>query len=326
MTRARGSIIDVETTPYYHCVCRCVRRAFLCGEDEFSGQSFEHRREWIVERLAFLVDVFAIEVASYAVMSNHYHLVLRVDKSKASDWSEGEVIHRWKKLCKLPQVVITYLKNPEMEGVDLVAQDLIQLWRERLMDISWLMRFLNEYLARKANAEDNCTGRFWEGRFKSQPLLDEAAVITAMSYVDLNPIRAKMAKTPETSDYTSVKQRIKAINSSSQEASVPLMPLLQDSQQAHPNSFAFSLKDYLELVDWAGRAIVPNKRGYIEEKELPILNRLNINTDGFIELMQKKDDLSQLSVMGSTSALSHYIERLERKFVRGLSINQRIFT
>jgi hypothetical protein len=143
MTRARGSIIDVDTTPYYHCVCRCVRRAFLCGEDEFSGQSFEHRRQWIIDRLAFLVDIFAIDVASYAVMSNHYHLVLRVDKNQAEDWSEGEVIRRWKKLCKLPKVVITYLKYPEMEGVDLVAQDLIELWRERLMDISWLMRFLN---------------------------------------------------------------------------------------------------------------------------------------------------------------------------------------
>jgi hypothetical protein len=147
-----------------------------------------------------------------------------------------------------------------------------------------------------------------------------------MSYVDLNPIRAKMAKTPEASDYTSVKQRIEFLNNTTPKPSVPLMPLLQDSHQAHPNSFAFSLKDYLELVDWAGRAIVPNKRGYIEEVEIAILKRLNINTDGFIELMQKKDDLSQLSVMGSTAALSHYVERLVRKFVRGLSINQRLFT
>ena len=80
MTRARESIIDLEATPYYHCICRCVRRAFLCGEDAFSGQSYEHRRQWIVERMAYLTEAFAIEVASYAVMSNHYHLVLRVDK------------------------------------------------------------------------------------------------------------------------------------------------------------------------------------------------------------------------------------------------------
>ena len=326
MTRARGSIIDLEATPYYHCVCRCVRRAFLCGEDEFSGQNYEHRRQWIVDRLAFLTGIFSIEIASYAVMSNHYHLVLRVDKNTADNWSESEVIRRWKQLCRIPQVITQYLKTPDMPGVDVVAQDLIESWRERLTDISWLMRFLNEYLARKANEEDNCKGRFWEGRFKSQPLLDEAAVITAMSYVDLNPIRAKMAETPETSDYTSIKQRIEALKNSDSKDSVPLITLSSDNQQDHPNSFAFSLDDYIQLVDWAGRAIIPKKRGFITQSEQPILNRLNIHTEGFVELMQKKDDLSQLSVMGSAASLSHYIDQLDKKFVRGMSINQRLFT
>ncbi|MCW8877940.1 MAG: hypothetical protein OQK51_12885 [Kangiellaceae bacterium] len=86
MTRARGSLIDLESTTYYHCISRCVRRAFLCGEDRFSGQNYEHRREWIVERTAYQVKSFAIEVASYAIMSNHYHIVLRVNVEQANDW------------------------------------------------------------------------------------------------------------------------------------------------------------------------------------------------------------------------------------------------
>lgn len=326
MTRARESIIDLDSTPYYHCISRCVRRAFLCGEDKFSGQNFEHRREWVIERIAWLSRTFAIDVASYAVMSNHYHLVLRVDTDKAKSWSELAVIRRWGRIYNIPEVVKQYQKKPQAAGIREVAQELIAQWQARLMDISWYMRCLNEYLARKANAEDNCKGRFWEGRFKSQPLLDEAAVLTAMSYVDLNPIRAKMAETPEQSDYTSIQQRIQQIHKAKNSHYPPLIKLSHSSQRNHKNSFAFSNDDYLELVDWAGRAILPKKRGYIEDSKPPILKRLNLNSSGFIELMKKTDDLSKLTVIGSPSLLTHYKEKLQRKFIKGFNLNSQLFS
>ncbi|WP_196139340.1 transposase [Aliikangiella sp. G2MR2-5] len=325
MTRARESIIDLESTPYYHCISRCVRRAFLCGEDHFSGKNYEHRRDWIVERIAYQVVSFAIEVASYAVMSNHYHLVLRVDVEKAHSWSEANIIRRWKRLYKIPEVVKQYQKNPQANGIAEVAQDIIEEWRNRLMDISWFMRGLNEYLAREANKEDNCKGRFWEGRFKSQPLLDEAAVLTAMSYVDLNPIRAKMAKTPEQSNYTSIQQRIKQSLNSNHTLPVPLIELTQ-SEQKHKNAIHFAQVDYLQLVDWLGRAILPSKRGFIEEAIPPILNRLNLQSDEFINLMKRKDDLSGLTAIGSPGVLTHYFEKLGYRRVRGKSIAQKVFT
>jgi hypothetical protein len=324
MTRARGSIIDLSSTPYYHCISRCVRQAFLCGEDKFSGKNFEHRRDWIVERLSHLSKAFAIDVASYAIMHTHYHLVLRVNTAIAQQWSEANVIRRWKLLYQIPEVVIQYQKDPTAEGIAQVAHQIINEWRQRLADISWFMRTLNEYLARKANEEDQCKGRFWEGRFKSQALLDEAAVITAMAYVDLNPIRAKMAKDLPSSDYTSVQQRINQIKTKAKPV-FPLMTLSNSNQQKQPNSFAFSSADYLALADWAGRAILPNKRGYIDTEKPKLIDTLNLNADGFIDLMKKTDDLSQLSVIGSVSVITHYVEKLERKFIKGMRLNQSVF-
>ena len=94
MTRAKSSLIDLESTPYYHCISRCVRRAFLCGEDHLAGNNFEHRQDRVVERLTYLGYTFGIEIASYAIMYNHYHLVLRVDTEKVKSWSESEIIRR----------------------------------------------------------------------------------------------------------------------------------------------------------------------------------------------------------------------------------------
>jgi REP element-mobilizing transposase RayT len=182
-------------------VCRCVRRAFLCGEDHTTGQNFDHRRSWIEERIGQLSSVFAIDVAAYAVMSNHYHLVVRIDEKRVQEWSDYEVLKRWTKIFAGPLFVQRYLDKDQRENLSAAqlsqVDEYIELYRARLCDLSWYMRVLNETIARKANAEDNCTGRFWEGRFKSQALLDEQAVLMAMSYVDLNPVRACITEPPK---------------------------------------------------------------------------------------------------------------------------------
>lgn len=219
MTKARAALVSVSDTPWYHVVSRCVRRAFLCGDDPHSGQCFEHRREWIVERAKQLAGVFAIDLAAYAVMSNHYHLVVRIDVERARTWSREEVLRRWTQLFEGPLAVQRMLAAHEEEA-DAATQDLVsdlaEKYRGRLSDLSWFMRVLNESIARKANAEDGVTGRFWEGRFKSQALLDEQAVLSAMVYVDLNPIRAKMAETLEESRHTSVEERIAELKEADQ--------------------------------------------------------------------------------------------------------------
>jgi REP element-mobilizing transposase RayT len=216
MTMPRYSQVSLDDTPWYHVVCRCVRRAFLCGHDSSTGQSFEHRRSWIEERIGQLSSVFAIDVAAYTVMSNHYHIVVRIDDKRAQQWSDYEVLKRWTKIFAGPLFVQRYLDKDQRQNLSDAqlsqVDKYIELYRQRLSDLSWYMRVLNETIARKANAEDNCTGRFWEGRFKSQALLDEQAVLMAMSYVDLNPVRACIADTPEESPHTSIAKRLEKPN------------------------------------------------------------------------------------------------------------------
>jgi hypothetical protein len=140
-----------------------VRRAFLCGEDAHTGQSYEHRREWIRERMLTISRVFAIDVCAYAVMSNHYHVVLHVDRDEANSWEDREVIERWHQLFSGPPLTPRFLAGDTLLKVEhKVVSELSALWRSRLMDISWYMSYLNESIARQANEEDQCTGSFYE--------------------------------------------------------------------------------------------------------------------------------------------------------------------
>ncbi|NVJ50512.1 MAG: transposase [Gammaproteobacteria bacterium] len=325
MTQARKRLIDLSSTPYYHCIARCVRRAFLCGECHLTGNSYEHRKQWVADRLTTLSRIFAIDIAAYAVMSNHYHLVLRVDEDKALNWSDTNVIRRWGSLFSIPPIIRMSQQKDASPAVIHKAQELIQTWRSRLMSISWFMRCLNEHLARKANIEDQCTGRFWEGRFKSQALLDEAAVLTAMTYVDLNPIRAKIAKTPESSSYTSIRQRILELLNKPKEHSIKLMTLSSSTQQSHKNAIQFSNNDYLNLVDWSGRIIRQGKQGYVSAGAPPILERLNLNTKGFVSVLKRDDDIAGLNALGSPTALNHFIEKQKRSFVKGIRLSKTLF-
>ncbi len=288
MPKPRDTLISLEVTPFYHCVSRCVRQAFLCGTDALTNRCFEHRRDWIEARLLQLSQTFAVTVCAYAVMSNHVHAVLFVDQAAAEAWTLDQVIERWHTLFAGIPLSHRYLSGEGLCQAELAQlREVAETWRERLMSISWFMRCLNEHIARLANAEDGCTGRFWEGRFKSQALLDEPALAACLAYVDLNPIRAGMAQTPEGSDHTSIQRRIRQLEQSTAAgdpgtAQPPeLAPFVGNPREDMPKGLPFRLLDYLELVDWSGRVLRDDKRGEIPHATPPILQRLAIDPDNW---------------------------------------------
>ena len=133
--------------------------------------------------------------------SNHYHVVLHVDQQQGLTWNDAEVIERWHRLFRGNLLSQRFSRGEKLDRAEWqVLAEVVAKWHERLISISWFMRCINEPVAREANREDNVTGRFWEGRYTSQALLDEKALAACMVYVDLNPIRAQMATTPEASD------------------------------------------------------------------------------------------------------------------------------
>jgi len=274
MTTARSQLVDPTAPGFYHCISRCVRRAFLCGDDALTGRSFKHRKQWVEDRVLELAEIFAVGVYAYAVMSNHVHLVLYVDPDATCAWSANEVAERWVQLAPARA-------NGEIdpEACRARAQVLagnparIAVLRDRLGSLSWFMKCLNEPIARRANREDACTGHFWESRFKCQALLDDAAVLACMSYVDLNPIRARIAADLATSTHTSAQRRLAGREVSSQ---CPLEPV---AGSARAILMPLGLVEYLVLVDWTGRLQRPDKRGAIAVDAPSVLTRLGIAPD-----------------------------------------------
>ncbi|RPI85331.1 MAG: hypothetical protein EHM42_06790, partial [Planctomycetaceae bacterium] len=208
----RRLTFDPAVIGIYHCINRCVRRAYLCGVDQLSGKSYEHRRQWLQDKLEFIAGVMGCDILGFAVMSNHFHLVVRNRPDVVANWSDEDVARRWYQLCPVRREPGGAPVEPTAADLGLIVNnsDRLAEIRLRLSSVSWLMRFLTEPIARRANEEEQSSGRFWQGRFRLQRLLDEAAVAACLVYVDLNPIRAGIAATPEESRFTSVYERIRA--------------------------------------------------------------------------------------------------------------------
>ena len=320
---ARQTSIDPNQIQIVHVWNRCVRRAFLCGQDPLTGKDFEHRRQWARQRLEHLASVFAIDCITFSIMSNHTHQILRSRPDIVAQWDDRQVAARWLRLTPKRDRA-GKAREPNENEIAALCHDpeVIARMRIRLSDVSWWMRYFSHHLACRANKEDELKGHFWESRFGSELLLHDASIVACMIYVDLNPVRAQMATSPEESDYTGAKDRIDDLRisvgttdldqtsltlASSQhsihdwerlsnphcgwlspididEAKDPIGPDPDPSgrRASRKGVTAMSLTRYLELLDWVGRTIRSDKRGAIPEGLAPILSRLGLTSKSLL--------------------------------------------
>ena len=341
-------VIDGEVG-VYHCFTRCVRRSFLCGFDTVTRRDYSHRKSWIVQRLRFLAGIFAIDVCAYAIMENHYHTVLRTRPDIVQSWSDRDVAARW--LTLFPN----YYRNdaladaPTDRQISALAANAVRIaqLRKRLSSISWFMGRLNECIARAANKEDHLKGRFWESRFKCLPLLDTAAIAACMVYVDLNPIRAGLAASPEQSHFTSIQERIRSWHQSMPARDSVPVENTENPADTIPVSLPEDCPDssapwlcpihldgggvlemtgaqYLDLVDSSGRILQSGKQHAIDATLAPILLRMRINPEQWLDTVSRFESRFHLAA-GLCCSLQAFADRLGKKWLKGFAAARMAF-
>ncbi len=353
---ARNEIVRRGEVGVYHCWARCVRRAFLCGIDPLTGHNYEHRREWVHRLQGQLAGLFGIEIAFHAEMGNLVHLVLRTRPDVVQGWSDEEVVTRWLRIAKLKRGSQDATWEPTAVQVRqrLADADRVRKLRNRLASVSWFMGAVCENIARRANREDQCRGRFWETRFSSRELADASAILVCGIYVDLNQIRSGEALTPEESRHTSAYDRIEGLKErlfSSDQVGTPadnmarrrdrwLCELSMDERTnadedrsvrtgpwraSEKGLLPIRLEDYLELLDWTGRSVREDKHRSIPAHLAPILERLHINADHWLATI--RDFESGFGcVVGRVQQISQAARRLGRRWLYGMDQAAQAFT
>lgn len=292
----RGDVFDPSEIAIAHVMQRCVRRCFLMGRDPESGRNYNHRKQWLEDRLKHFAAYFGIDLLCFSILSNHFHLVLRSRPDVVATWDDREVARRWLMICpprKDPHGKPLEPTEAELNSIRLDRRRLRTI-RRRLSDMSWWMRLLCQPLAAMANRQESQLGRFWQGRFRATRICDEASLLACAAYVDLNPIRAALAETLEGSDYTSVQRRIESLRGDTSptepapdqflapleidEHRDPVGPVASDSgHRASDKGFlSMSVTEYIALLDWTARLVVPGKPGTTPAEIPGVLERLGL--------------------------------------------------
>lgn len=255
MATPRSQLVDHDYPMHYHLISRCVRRSWLCGVDRPARKDYEHRKVWLETRIHHLAKYFAVAVDAYAIMSNHFHLVVYFDPQACNRWSDEEVAERW--LAVFPPRKSASAAD-EQDIVNLRREILLQMpekllhARQTLGSLSMFMKHLKQPVAYQANKEDGCSGHFFEGRFYSGALLDENAVVAAMAYVDLNPIRARIVKHIEAYKAASGFKRAQVAINTPERLKAAIEPLVSGLTDTRP-PLATTLAAYMDILERVAR-------------------------------------------------------------------------
>jgi REP element-mobilizing transposase RayT len=264
----------------------------LTGADPRTGKDFSHRKHWLEDRVKTLTGVFAVESLDITILDNHLHLILRNRPDIVATWSDEEVARRW---LRLHRQLLQLLAPASDKRVRQFLKDKKKLLeaRMRLSSISWFMAYLKEPISRAANEEDDASGAFWAGRFWCALLPNNDALLACSLYVNMNPIRAGIAKRPEDAQFTSVFERIR--DRVSGDPNLPhsgwLAPVHLNGDgyagaaaRRRPSDVGYlelTFEQYLELLDAVIRREAAERAGGVWEEYPPILERLGITAPGW---------------------------------------------
>ena len=210
-TCSRGDIVREGEIAIYHCWSRCVQRAYLCGQDPYTGRDFSYRREWIEKLLKYQAEVFGVDLANYNVLSNHAHQIVRTRPDIVATWSDEQIACRWK-MAWPKWNGNDWTREPTDEEIRELLQNekKMALARRGLSSLSWFIARTKEPISRICNQEMGTKGHFWEQRFGSREIADENALLTCMVYVDVNQVKAGLAPSLEESRCSAISARLAA--------------------------------------------------------------------------------------------------------------------
>jgi len=343
---ARRKLLGGERQAVFHCWTRCVRRAFLCGRDRLTQKDYGHRRDWIINREEQLASLFAIDIEFRAELSNHLHLVLRTLPRVAKRLSAQEVVRRWLTITKMAKCLSDDLPVPDPQRVEKLAQDskLVQKLRRKLSSISWFMGILCENIARRANREDGCSGRFWETRYRCRECTDLSALLLCGIYVDLNPYRAGEVDSPLASRYSSVFPRLQAQDMRKNAADRPdawLGEFTLQPERKRDEALAYtsrtgrrasdlgilplSLADYAKLLQWTAQQLRSGRRDTIPQDLAAVLDHFDVQQDAWLDTVEKYESTFGHAV-GRADSLVAVAERMELQHMKGVSACRSAFT